>query len=148
MTPGFLPYISHVRPLLIIPYIINIAAVENEFMGAVVGGITGIIWGVWGTGYPLGFTAILLLIIGAATGLIISRLMGISVMAVIIVGLGAILAFEILDWFFIFQVWGYPGSSYAFFNNALPRWIYSSVFLPVFYFPVIKISERIDRIKY
>ena len=146
MTPGFLPAISNTKPLLVIPYIICLSAIENEFIAAVTGGITGLLWGIWGTAYPLGYTAALLLIIGCVCGLIINQLMGVSPMSVFIVGFVAILLFQIIDWFLFYKIWGYDGSSYAFFSINVPAWLYTSVFIPLFYFMVRKISVRLNKI--
>ncbi len=94
------------RPVLILPVAVCVAMFEHEFSGGVFAVVAGILWGC-SADAVFGYYAILLLVVGVATGLICSYGMSPTLFTSLLLAGGFALLIGLLDFFFFYVLWDY-----------------------------------------
>ena len=107
-TPGLLPHIYGVRPVLLFPAAVAIALFEEE-LPAMAFGIVGGLFCDFGLGCALGFHGVVLAVLWSLA---------------LITG---------AQWFFLYY-FTYSLPEYAFMHHYLPKYFYTLLFLPLLYF--------------
>ena len=132
-TPGLIPEIFDAKPVLLIPILVSIALFEDEFAGLWFGVFIGLLMD-FGCSSVLGFNCILMAIFGYSVGLISINFIRVNILtsmiSVIIVS-----AIVYLNHFvFGYLPHMYGENIYILLNNYLPRFGYTVLVSPIFYF--------------
>lgn len=147
-TPGFMQFYG-VKPMLVIPAAICIAIYEGEFIGAILGAFGGMLCDM--SAYTFfGFFSITLFLYCIATGLFIIYLMKNDLKSGVILCSAYLFAIGLIEFIFYYALWGYEGSHIILFASVLPRAVYSTALVPIFYYGIGAIwrgfNERIENI--
>lgn len=124
--------IQGIKPNLVIPIVICIAMLEGEFISGLFGALGGMLCDLSAFS-AFGFYAILLLIACTVTGLLVIYLMKNTLTNAVVLSTAALLTIFLLDFFFMFGLWGYEGNSRILLTQTLPCVIYSALTAPLFY---------------
>lgn len=132
-TPGLLPPVESVRPLLVLPAAVSIALFEGE-TAAMAFGLAGGLLIDFGFGSILGFHALLLaggcyLISLTAANLFQTNFFS----ALLLTAVTAAATFA-LQWVFFFVLCGYAHAGYALLFRYLPLFCYTTAFMPLTYY--------------
>ncbi|SDN57472.1 hypothetical protein [Acetanaerobacterium elongatum] len=132
-----------VRPILILPVAISVAMFEHEFSGAIFAAAAGILWGI-SSDTVFGYYAIILLVLGAAAGLICSYGLSPNLLTALLLSFGASMITGLLDFFFLYVLWGYNGLSRFFLTSMLPTILVTAFFIIPFYYLVRLINGKLQ----
>lgn len=142
VTPSLFS-IAGVRPVLVLPAVICIAMFEGELTGALIGVFGGLLCDL-SSGLIYGFNGLLFLLFCAAAGLLILHLMRLTLTNALIFSLVALAVRDLLEFYFLYILWGYEGSSIIFLRKFLPSVFYSLLFTFPYFWLVRKIKNRWD----
>ncbi len=132
-TPGLFE-LWGVKPILVVPFAVCIAALEGEFIGGLYGALAGLLCDLAGS-WVFGFHAILCLCCNVAVGLAAIYLVRRSLGSVMLLSLGVLLLTQLLGYFFHYAIWGYEGVSLILWRHTLPVIAYSVLAtLPLYYY--------------
>ncbi|MDR1565600.1 MAG: rod shape-determining protein MreD [Oscillospiraceae bacterium] len=132
-TPGLIPRIFGVLPMLPICVCVCIALFEGEFAGLLFGAAGGLLMDFSGT-KVFGFHALFLTILCYVCGMFVVYLMRNNIVTCMLLGTGSLLIIGIMRWLFLYVIWDYDGLWYLFYSVILPSVGYSMVLLPVFFY--------------
>lgn len=132
-----------VRPVLILPVAISVAMFEHEFTGGIFAAAAGILWGI-SSDTVFGYYAIVLLVLGAAAGLICSYGLSPNLLTALLLSFGASLITGLLDFFFQYVLWGYNGLGRFFLTSMLPTILITAFFILPIYYLVRLINGRLQ----
>lgn len=124
---------------LLIPLLISISMFEREIASALLGAIAGLLWDL-SAGVD-GYNVLVLMLLCAVCSILINRLMQNNIITAVVLGLSAVAVYITL-YIFIYIVLdggGYPLSQVLRFY--LPSFIFTSAFIPVYYFLVRVVFE-------
>ncbi len=130
---GF-PAILGARPFLLLPLVVSIAMHEREIPAAVFGVVTGIMWDV--TSAKEGFSALVLMLLSVTCSVLISHIMRNNIITAFVLGAGALATYQVLYIFVNIILSGAGGGLRLLFTFYLPSFVYTIVFIPVFYYLV------------
>lgn len=134
------PRILGTVPSLLIPFVIAAGILEGPYMGAGFGIAAGLL--IDHGANHFGFAAMLLLVIGAAAGLLISYFRVSVITAIVFTAAGGLFYFTV-RWFFLYFLW-YGSGEYV---PALMGAFFASVLqIPVYYL-VKKLSKNFGSLK-
>lgn len=130
-TPGLLPAIFGVRPILLLPASVTIAMHENETPAIAFGVVAGAFcdFGFSGT---LGFHAIALAILCYLISCITRVFFQINLATALITGLWTVALVICAQWLLLFY-FRYSMADYAFVHHYLPKYFYTVLFVPLLY---------------
>lgn len=134
------PRILGTVPSLLIPFVVSVGILEGPYMGAGFGVAAGLLID-HGANY-FGFAALLLLIIGTASGLLISYFRVSVITAVVFTAVGG-LFFFFTRWFFLYFLW-YGGGEYV--PALMGAFFAAALCFPVYYL-VKKLSKKFGTLK-
>lgn len=126
--------IFNIRPIFLITLTVCIGMFEREIVGGYLGLFAGICWDLVSS-KPMGFYAILLLILGVLSGLIITNFMINNLMTAMILCGGALLFYGIICYIGTDFSYGMKNSAYSLWHSIIPQMLYSFVFvIPIYLF--------------
>ncbi len=128
------PSIFGARAFLLIPLTIAVAMYEREVPAAVFGAITGLLWDI--NSANEGFSTLVLMLLSAAASILISHFMQNNIVTAFVLGGGAVAIYELLYIFVNIILSGAGGAFRLFFTFYLPSFVYTIIFVPVFYYLV------------
>lgn len=131
-TPGLLPPIYGVRPVLLLPAVVAIALFEEE-VPAMAFGILGGLFCDFGLGCGLGFHGAVLAILCFLISLQSRSIMQVNLATALLTGLWAIGLTICAQWLFLYY-FKYSLPQYAFTHHYLPKFFYTLLFLPLLYY--------------
>ena len=134
---GGLSEIFSARVFLCIPFLVAVSMFEREVPAAVFGVLAGALWDV-SSGVD-GFNTITLMASGAICSLLISHLMRNNLVTALVLGAGAIAAYEII--YVAVRFWGAGSPIRQIFTFYLPSFIITVLFVPICYFIVKSIYD-------
>ncbi len=140
-TRGLFPEIFGVKANLLIPLVICIGMFEREIAGAVLGMLAGILWDSvsrMGDGY----NALLLMLAGAAAGLLIDYLMRNNLMTALLLSGFACLIYSVFYVVFFLLANGVDSTGYLLIRYYIPAAVYSFLFTPLWYIIVRAVMRR------
>jgi rod shape-determining protein MreD len=132
-TPGMMPRLLGVRPLLLLPAAMTIALLEDEWMGLAFGLFAGLLMD-FGAGTVLGFYAVTLGVLCYFTGLLAVNLIRTNVLTAMLTAAVAIWAVLSLQFVFFYLLKGYADAGYAYQYRYLPLMLHAFVPTPLLYF--------------
>lgn len=130
-TPGLLPAIFGVRPVLIFPAVITIAMFEEE-VPAMAFGVVGGLFCDFGLSGTLGFHALVLAVLCFFVSVIVQVYLQVNIVTAVITGLWTIGLTVCAQWFFLYY-FSYSMPEYAFMHHYLPKYFYTMIFVPLVY---------------
>ena len=137
-TPGFLMVLG-IKPLLVLPAVVCIAMQEGEYLGGIYGMVGGMFCDLSSFTY-FGFNALLFLLMGVGIGLLVEYLLNNSAINALLLTLGAMVIKGLVEFFFMYGIWGYEGAGLIYLNKMIPTLIYSALFVPLWYRLSVKLA--------
>ena len=128
-TRGLFPEIFGVKANLLIPLVICIGMFEREIAGAVLGMLAG-------------YNALLLMLAGAAAGLLIDYLMRNNLMTALLLSGFACLIYSVFYVVFFLLANGVDSTGYLLIRYYIPAAVYSFLFTPLWYIIVRAVMRR------
>lgn len=125
-TPGLFEF-QGISPMLVLPACICLAVYEGEFAGGLFGFFAGLFCDS-AAETVFGFNALFYMVLCAAAGLFAIYYFRRSNMNVMLICLGALFLSSVLEFFFVFVLYGYEGLSGFFYLEVAPQIVYSSLF--------------------
>ena len=123
--------------MLVLPAVICIAMFEGELTGALIGVFGGLLCDL-SSGLIYGFNGLLFLLFCAAAGLLILHLMRLTLTNALIFSLVALAVRDLLEFYFLYILWGYEGSSIIFLRKFC-----LCLLLPSLLFPLLLACAKI-----
>lgn len=130
-TPGLLPSIFGVRPVLLFPVVMSIAMFETEVPALAFGVLGGLLCD-YGLSGMLGFHALVLGVLCFFISLLVRVYFQINLVTAILTGVWSIGLTVCAQWFFLY-FFQYSHPAYAFTHHYLPKYCYTLLFLPLVY---------------
>ena len=130
-TPGLLPAIFGVRPVLLFPAVMSIAMFETEVPALAFGVLGGLLCD-YGLSGMLGFHALVLGVLCFFISLLVRVYFQINLVTAILTGVWSIGLTVCAQWFFLY-FFQYSHPAYAFTHHYLPKYCYTLLFLPLVY---------------
>ncbi len=130
-TPGLLPAVFGVRPVLIFPAAITIAMFEEE-VPAMAFGVVGGLFCDFGLSGMMGFHALVLAALCFFVSAISRIYLQVNIATAIITGLWTIGLVVCVQWLFLYY-FRYSMPGYAFVHHYLPKYFYTMIFVPLTY---------------
>ena len=130
-TPGLLPSIFGVRPVLLFPAVMSIAMFETEVPALAFGVLGGLLCD-YGFSGMLGFHALVLGVLCFFISLLVRVYFQINLVTAILTGVWSIGLTVCAQWFFLY-FFQYSHPAYAFTHHYLPKYCYTLLFLPLVY---------------
>lgn len=130
-TPGLLPSIFGVRPVLLFPVVMSIAMFEAEVPALAFGVLGGLLCD-YGLSGMLGFHALVLGVLCFFISLLVRVYFQINLVTAILTGVWSIGLTVCAQWFFLY-FFQYSHPAYAFTHHYLPKYCYTLLFLPLVY---------------
>ena len=141
-SSGQLLDIKGAKPYMLVPLVVCIGMFEREAVGGAFGLFAGLLWDMVSSNMP-GFHALVLMVIGCTSGLLITYIMRNNLLTSILLSICAILIHSILYWLFFILLDNVGQPLYALYRFILPSSLYTLFFTPVFYFLVREIMKKI-----
>ncbi|WP_322184246.1 rod shape-determining protein MreD [Neglectibacter caecimuris] len=130
-TPGLLPAVFGVRPVLIFPAAITIAMFEEE-LPAMAFGVVGGLFCDFGLSGIMGFHAVVLAVLCCFVSILSKVYLQVNLVTALITGLWTIGLTVCAQWFFLYY-FSYSMPEYAFLHHYLPKYFYTMIFVPLVY---------------
>ncbi|MDF1494696.1 rod shape-determining protein MreD [Caproiciproducens sp. CPB-2] len=132
-TPGLVPDLFGARPVLLIPIALSIAMFEKETAAMAFGLLCGLLID-FGAGGVLGFHGLLLSVICYSVGLIAANLIQTNFLTAMITAVISTGCVVLLQWVFFYLLFSYSHAAYALTAHYIPRFFYTTAFMPVAYY--------------
>ena len=140
-TPHFLPVITSVMPLIVIPCVITIAMFEGETAGAAFGIFGGLLWDIE-NGRVFGFNAFFLMLMCVLVSLLIQNLFRNTIVSCVLFCACAAFIQQVVTWFFFVYLAGSEQFLVSLFRIILPTVAYTVLFELLFYFLIKYINKK------
>lgn len=131
-----------VKPIYFIPLCLCICMNEGEYTSAILGGICGLIIDEAFGRVFFGFSSILMIAFSVGSVLIFRHMLFKNAINIVILTAVCTSIYQIIDYFFYYEMWDYEGSGYVFRNISIPCILNTIIVSPVIYFIVKQISKR------
>lgn len=124
---------------LLIPLLISISMFEREIVSALLGAFAGLLWDL-SVGVD-GYNILVFMLICSVCSILINRLMQNNIITALVLGVSAVAVYIVLYImiYIVFDGGGYPLSQFLRFY--LPSFIFTSMFIPIYYFLVKLVFE-------
>ena len=130
-TPGLLPHVYGVRPVLVLPAAAVIAMFEEETRAMAFGVAAGLFCD-FGYSGVLGFHALVMGVLCFFVSLLVKAFLQVNPVTAVLVGIAVLgIAFGAQWLFFYYFHYSFPG--YALRVHYLPKYLYSLIFVPLLY---------------
>lgn len=137
-SSGGLLEIFSARVFLVLPVCISIAMFEREVPAAIFGAGAGILWDI--SVATDGFNSIVIMIICAICSLLISHLMRNNMITALVLGAGAVTAYELV--YIIIKI-AFAGNPFRqIFSFYLPSLLLTVIFIPLCYSVIKEVNSR------
>lgn len=130
-TPGLLPHVYGVRPVLVLPAAAVIAMFERE-TPALGFGIAAGLFCDFGYSGTLGFHALILGVLCFFVSIMVQTVMQVNWVTAVLTGI-VVLAVTIGSQWLFFYYFRYSEPMYAFTSHYVPKYLYTLLFVPVLY---------------
>ena len=130
-TPGLLPHVYGVRPVLVLPAAAVIAMLERE-VPAMAFGIAAGLFCDFGYSGVLGFHALVLGALCFFVSLLVQTVMQVNPVTAVLTG-ACVLAVTVGAQWLFFYYFRYSQPMYALTSHYLPKYLYTLLFVPVLY---------------
>lgn len=144
MTPYGLPEIAGARPWLIVSLTVFVAMFEGAFAGGVFGATAGFLWDMFSERLT-GFSALFLLAVGVACGLLVQVLLRNNVLTSLLLGTAVTLGYGLYQWFFCTVIWGTEDAWFVLWRLILPDIAYTICISIAIYYITYKIAKQVKK---
>jgi len=141
-TPGLFPEIFGVPAMLLIPVVVCTGMYERDIPGLFYGLFAGIVWDICSAGPP-GLNAVMLMTFGFVSGALIGTVMRNNLVTALLLTGSAVFIYNTVYWIFAYVVKAYDGALMAYLTFYLPSVLYTVLLMPVFYFIVKAVKNKI-----
>lgn len=140
-TPGLLPTISGVRPVLVLPAAVVMAMFEEEVPAMAFGIVAGLFCD-FGLSGALGFHALVLGVLCFFVSLLVQAYMRVNMVTAVLTGLWTMAVTLGGQWLYTYYFhYSLPG--YAFTHHYVPKFFYTMLFVPLLYLLNKGLSEAL-----
>lgn len=143
-APHGFPALFHVRPVIIVPFVVCVAALEGARAGAMMGTLCGFLWGLY-TFRLFGMDALILLVLGLVAGMLVEWVLRANFLSGMILCAGGITAQLLLEWLFCNVLMGKAEVFTVLLRVYLPAALYTMLLSPLVYWGVLWLAKRIRR---
>ncbi len=141
-TPALIPEICGEKPMLVVICAISIALFEGDVTGMWFGLGAGLLMDTGSTA-PFGFYGLILLILCFGCGTLVMYLMRNNAVTSLILGFVAVVAVSVVQWLCFAPPQDANDAGFFFTQILLPRSLYSTALMPLFYFFNRAITTRL-----
>ena len=141
-TPGLLPAVAGVRPVLLLPAAVAIAMFEEEVPALAFGIVAGLLCD-FGFSRVLGFHALVLGALCFFVSLLVRTRMQANLVTAALNGAWALALTLGVQWLF-FYYFRYSQPGFAFRSHYLPKYLYTLLFIPLLYLLNRGLSGALD----
>lgn len=131
-APRFFPVVFFARPAPLIVFVICVAVLGGARTGATIGVLAGLLWGVFSSRL-FGFDALLLLMFGLATGLLVEWFLRANFFSALMLSSCGVLLHVLLEWLICYVIFGKENLAEILFKVLLPNGIYTVLLTPLVY---------------
>ncbi|MCL2013708.1 MAG: rod shape-determining protein MreD [Oscillospiraceae bacterium] len=139
-TPGLFS-INGARPALIVPFVLVVAVLKGEGVGAVYGAVGGLLWDLSSRRLP-GFSALILMVCCVAAALLTIYFLRVIWFNITLLTAAVLFIFCSLDYLFFYAIWGYNDIHIVLLQEIIPMAVYTVMVSPVVYFLLNKINGK------
>ncbi len=143
-APNVFPTLWYARPTPLVLYVVCVGVFEGAKAGALIGTVSGLLWGIY-TFRVFGLDALLLLAIGLTAGLLVEWVLRANFLSTLLLCASATLLQALLEWFFFYAIFGKENLWSILLTVYLPNCIYTVVLMPLVYGIVLWLARRIRR---
>ncbi len=143
-APNVFPTFWYARPTPLTLYVVFVSMFEGAKAGALIGTVSGVLWGLYSFRL-FGFDALLLLAIGLTAGLLVEWLLRANFLSAALLGSCAVLLQALLEWLFTYVVFDRENLFSILFQVYLPNCLYTVILIPLMYWGVLWMARRIRR---
>lgn len=144
MTPRVLPEVWGARPWLMVPLTVFIAMFEGPLTGGVCGAVAGFLWDMFSQRLP-GFSALFLLVIGVACGLLVQVLLRNNVLSAMMLSSSVTVGYGLYQWFFCTVIWGKEDAWFVLWRLTLPDIVYTICISIILYYVLYFIAKHLKQ---
>ncbi len=143
-APRFFPAVGYARPVPLVPFVVCVALFEGVRIGAGVGLLAGLLWGVYSFRL-FGFDGLILMAIGLVVGLMVQWLLRANFLSAMLLCTGGVLLQALLEWLFCHvlflkeEVWTAVWAVY------LPNAAYTLALTPLIYWLSLVVARFLRR---
>lgn len=138
-----LPGLPSRHPILVIPAVVAISLYEQEFIGGLYGAWGGLLLD-YGAQTIFGLYAMLMLVLGCASGLLALYLFRNSMKSAVIQTAAVAFIHALAGYFFLYGMWRLPGSGILLLTQFLPSVILTVLFSPLYHYAIGFIHNRFE----
>src|SRR5699024_622175 len=131
-TPGILPPIFGVRPLVTLALAVTVSLIEPELFSMGFGILVGITMDL-GVGLPMGTCGVILAVICCFISALAKRKIHVTLGSAIITAVWCLAVLVVLLWLCDYVFMGYSQIYTAFLNHYLPVYLYTILVMPLVY---------------
>lgn len=132
-TPGLVPAVFGIRPVLVVPAVVSVALYEDENPAMCFGLFAGLLMD-FGYGSMLGFHGLLLAVICRAVSRMAQDLLRTKLLTALLICATVELLLTLLQWLCFYVLPGYGEVGYALGVHYLPIAAYTTAILPLAYY--------------
>ncbi len=143
-APNVFPTVWHARPAPLLLYVVCVGVFEGAKAGALIGTLSGLLWGLFSFRL-FGFDALLMLAIGLAAGLLVEWLLRANFLTAALLCGSAVLLQALLDWFFTYVIFDREDLFAILLQAYLPNGVYTILLMPPVYLAVLGMARLIRR---
>lgn len=142
ITPNIIPRFFGTAPLVLLPFSIAVAMIEGEFVGGIMGGISGLLVDITSSRVQ-GFSALIFLLLCVAAGLLVEYLIRQNYISFIILCFFSLSTYILLEYLFFHLITNNKFGLYMLINKGLPLLFYTLIVSPLLYYIVLRISGKL-----
>lgn len=142
-TTAGLFQIKGIRPILLVSMLVSVSFIEEENTACAIGILGGLLWDL-STGKIMGYSAIVLMVLCIAVSLLGQYFFRVNILNVLLLCAGFIFIYYLIDFIFVYAIWGYNGLGYIALNKLFTS-IYTIVATIPIFFIIKKINQKLRR---
>lgn len=143
-APHLFPSLWGARPVPVVLLVVCVALCEGAQAGAIIGGLAGLLWGIYSFRL-FGFDALVLMLIGLTAGLLVEWLLRANLLSALLLCAGACVAQALLEWLFCYVIFFKEQVFAVLVQVYLPNCLYTVVLTPLMYWLVLGLARMIRR---
>ncbi len=143
-APSFFPTIWYARPIPVISYVVCVAVLEGAKAGAIIGALSGLLWGLYAF-RVFGFDALLLMLIGLVAGLLVEWLLRANFLSAMLLCAASVVVQALVEWLCSYIIFYKPTAFAVLFQAYLPNCLYTILLSPAVYWLVLQLAHLLRR---
>lgn len=135
--------VAEIMPMLVLPACLCLSVFEGPVASGIFGFFAGLLCDC-AAETVFGFNALFLMTLCVSTELVFNFLLRRSVLNVMLIGLSAIFARAVLEFFFVFVIYNYSGLAQFFYTVIAPQAVITTVYIIPFYYVFRKLHKMFE----